>query len=129
MTIENRQMGTVHEINKKRFFTIDEARELLPVVRRVTHQAKNDINLLSIQARYMNDKKKRAAIEEQIQLMIQNWHQKILKLGCEAKGMWLVDFDSGEGYFCWHYPEADIEYFHGYRAGFSERKRFVNVSQ
>ncbi|MBI1862089.1 MAG: DUF2203 domain-containing protein [Deltaproteobacteria bacterium] len=116
-------MGSLHEINKKRFFTLDEARHLLPVVRRITKAAKEDITLLSTQGRYMSDKRKRAAIEEQIQHVIQNWHQKIQKLGCEAKGMWLVDFDSGEGYFCWHFPEHDIEFFHGYKDGFTARKK------
>ena len=114
-------MGTVIEINQKRFFTLDEARELLPVIRRVTRSAKDDLGLLSTQGKYLADKKKRAVIELQIQSVIQNWLQKVQKLGCEAKGMGLVDFDSGEGYYCWHYPESDIQYFHNYSDGFSNR--------
>lgn len=116
-------MGSLHEINQKRFFTLEEARQLLPVVKRITKSAKEDISLLSTQGRYTSDKKKRAAIEEQIQRVLQNWHQKIHKLGCVAKGMWLVDFDSGEGYFCWHYPEESIEFFHAYHEGFGGRSK------
>ncbi len=121
-------MGSVHEINQKRFFTLDQARELLPVIRRITRAANDDIHILSTQGRYLADKKRRAAIEKQIQAVIQNWHQKVHKLGCEAKGMWLVDFDSGEGYYCWHHPESDIQFYHGYSEGFSGRLKLEGFS-
>src|SRR5438045_3726832 len=42
-------------------------------------------------------------------------------LRIEVKGLWLVDFDSGAGYYCWHYPEPALEYFHGYDEGFPGR--------
>jgi len=37
--------------------------------------------------------------------------------------LWLVDFDSGDGiYYCWRHPEASLEYFHEYGAGFAGRR-------
>ena len=48
-------------------------------------------------------------------------HISPILTGCQAKGMWLVDFDTGEGYYCWHYPEPEICYFHGYDEGFRGR--------
>ena len=42
-------------------------------------------------------------------------------LGLEIKGLWLVDFDSGAGYYCWKYPEPAIDHFHGYEEGFAGR--------
>jgi hypothetical protein len=44
-----------------------------------------------------------------------------MQLGCLPKGIWLVDFDNGEGYYCWRYGDDQIEYFHGYSDGFSGR--------
>jgi hypothetical protein len=44
-------------------------------------------------------------------------------LGLEIKGLWLVDFDNGSGYYCWRWPEPALEYFHGYEAGFAGRAR------
>ena len=41
--------------------------------------------------------------------------------GLEAKGLWLVDFDNGEGYYCWSYPESSITHYHGYDDGFAGR--------
>ena len=49
------------------------------------------------------------------------WAEKIMQLGAEPKGLWLVDFDSGSGYYCWRYPEADVGFFHGYDDGYSGR--------
>ena len=39
----------------------------------------------------------------------------------QAKGLWLVDFDNGEGYYCWSYPEPAITHYHGYDDGFAGR--------
>ncbi len=116
-------MGDIIEINHKRFFTIDQARVLLPVVRRVTRSAFTDVKVLSAQLSYTNDKTKRETVEEKIRRIFEEWQGKIQKLGCEAKGMWLVDFDNGEGYYCWHYPESDIDYFHSYSEGFRGRTK------
>jgi hypothetical protein len=44
-------------------------------------------------------------------------------LGLEVKGLWLVDFDNGSGYYCWRWPEEDLAYFHGYDEGFDGRVR------
>jgi hypothetical protein len=116
-------MGQVIEINQKRLFTVDEARDLLPVVRRITKFAFTEVKRLSAQLSYLSDRARKEVLEEEIQSLFQEWHEKMRKLGCEAKGMWLVDFDSGDGYYCWHYPEPDIEYFHGYFEGFRGRVR------
>jgi len=38
-----------------------------------------------------------------------------------VKGLWLVDFDSGDGYWCWSYPEEDLRHWHSYEGGYGER--------
>jgi hypothetical protein len=35
--------------------------------------------------------------------------------------VWLVDWDSGAGYYCWRYPEESLGHFHGYQEGFAGR--------
>ena len=61
-------------------------------------------------------------LEKEIDLNIRQWQQKIEKLGARPQGLWLIDFDNGEGYFCWKFPERKIMFFHGYQDGFSGRK-------
>lgn len=93
----------------KRIFTYDEAIALLPRVQRATEAAVERVNELPDED------------AEAQQLVVMEWAESILKLGVEVKGLWLVDFDSGGGYYCWRYPEPALEYFHGYEEGFGGR--------
>jgi len=114
-------MGEVIGINQKRFFTLDEAAEILPVVRRVTGAAYQRVKNLSTRLSLVKSPEDKRAVQDEIQAVFQEWHAKVTKLGGEAKGMWLVDFDTGEGYYCWLYPESEIAYYHGYQEGFRGR--------
>jgi len=97
--------------HQKRVFTLDEARILLPKVKELTSDAVFKF------ARLAEDEDN----EHERQGVVGEWAREILALGCEIKGLWLVDFDSGAGYYCWKYPESSLEYFHGYEEGFSGR--------
>ena len=55
------------------------------------------------------------------QEIVNQWAQRVTALGCEVKGAWLVDWDNGDGYFCWRYPEETISHHHGYDEGFAGR--------
>ncbi|HJQ36186.1 MAG TPA: DUF2203 family protein [Thermoanaerobaculia bacterium] len=94
----------------KRIFSYEEATALLPRVQRVTEAAVERLSELP----------EEDADEDQ-QRVVMEWAESILGLGVEVKGLWLVDFDSGGGYYCWRYPEPALEYFHGYEEGFGGR--------
>ena len=55
------------------------------------------------------------------QRVVQQWAESVIGLGIDVKGIWLVDFDNGSGYYCWQYPEESLQYFHGYEDGFRGR--------
>lgn len=76
------------------------------------------------------DKKSERAqgIEKTINDIIEKWQNKLEKLGTVPKGLWLADFDNGEGYFCWKFPETKISFWHGYHDGFSGRRPIENWS-
>lgn len=95
-------------------FTLHEAKELLPVVKRITNEAVEQVENLKVLA-------KKTDSEPEFAKIIDHWAKKIAKLGCEPKGLWLVDFDNGSGYYCWHHPEEDVEFFHNYDGGFKGR--------
>ncbi len=118
-------MGSVFELNRKRVFTIAEAREILPLVRRVTDEASQRVKSLMslLEAIREKDSAKGKELEDKINKHVEEWQTKIEKLGAEGKGLWLVDFDCGTGYYCWKFPEDRLEHFHSYTEGFQARVR------
>jgi hypothetical protein len=108
---------------RKRIFTLREAQALLGEVRDLTAEAVRAVEHLQeeIEASPPGDRKSR--LELRSQEVVQSWAHTVAGLGCEAKGLWLVDFDSGDGiYYCWRHPEEKLEFFHDYDAGFAGRK-------
>ena len=109
-----------------RIFSLDEARALLPDVKALTADAVRRVEDLS--ARMQNAQatdSSRASIESNIEEAIREWSLAIERLGLEAKGLWLVDFDNGQGYYCWCYPEDTVSHFHDYDGGFRGRMKIV----
>jgi hypothetical protein len=98
----------------KRTFTFEEAKKLLPAVRERTRRA-----LAKIEALQEN------GVEggPEAKGILVAWAREMEELGIEVKGPWLVDFDSGDGYWCWRWPEETLDYYHGYEEGFSGRVR------
>lgn len=115
-------MAEVFEMKKDKQFTLQGAREVLPVVRRITQEAVEQVEQLRSRIEEGDpDSAHRPDYEQKLSHIVEHWSQKILKLGCEPKGLWLVDFDNGEGYYCWHHPEDDVDFFHSYEGGFNGR--------
>ena len=66
---------------------------------------------------------RRSQLEAEYNALVRAWAEQMVDLGCEVKGLWLLDFDSGDGiYYCWRHPEPKLEYFHDYDSGFAGRK-------
>jgi hypothetical protein len=111
-------------INTKKFFTLQEAEELLPLIFRVTEESSKQAKLLMkcIEALPQKNSDRSKELEAQLDAVIERWQKKISRLGAFPKGLWLADFDFGSGYWCWKFPETKIQYYHGYKDGFSGRK-------
>lgn len=109
--------------NTVRSFSLDQAQDLLPLIYRVTEESAKKTKYLMSCIEALPDKKSERAIEiqEQINVIIDKWQNKIERLGGKPKGLWLADFDNGNGYYCWKFPEVKILYKHGYQDGFTGR--------
>ena len=97
---------------------------MLGEVRQRTGTAVSGIEpLLAERDGMTDDAPERQALDIRIQKVISSWVRGMEALGVEVKGLWRVDFDNGSGYYCWQWPEEQLEYFHGYDEGFAGRCR------
>lgn len=111
---------------ERRTFSYNQALELFPVVRELTEHAVREVQALLAGLSSPGEgpgamESRRAEIEAAHQEIVAAWADQVTSLGCEVKGLWLVDWDSGDGYFCWRYPEPGLGHFHGYEEGFAGR--------
>ena len=95
---------------ERRIFTLEEARALLPRVQEITAEA------VTQYAKLPGDLE-----DEPGRRSCAPGPRSSQSLGLEIKGVWLVDFDSGAGYYCWKYPEPGLNHFHCYEEGFAGR--------
>lgn len=111
------------DINR-RLFRLEEARALLPLVRRITAESARQLGQLANGLERLEEGTAEfEELREKMDQLALAWAGKMKKLGAEVKGLWLVDFDNGQGYYCWKFPEQELDHFHGYNEGFSGRKR------
>ena len=96
-------------------FSYAEASVLLPEVRQATEEAYRRVERLA----GSSESTAQAEADE----IVGAWAQGLLARGLEIKGLWLVDFDNGSGYYCWRYPEERLEFYHSYEEGFGGRMR------
>jgi hypothetical protein len=106
----------------ERRWSLAGARAVLEDVRSRTERAVRETDAL-VQERERSAPPGRPQIDARIQAVVSRWTREIEALGAEAKGVWLVDFDNGSGFYCWRWPEADLAWFHAYDDGFAGRTR------
>jgi hypothetical protein len=105
----------------RKVFSYDEAAALLPEVRRLTEDAYRKVTALEpARRRHVAED---AARRDEAEEIVRGWAEALAGMGLEIKGLWLVDFDNGAGYYCWQYPEPALQYFHSYEDGFRGRIR------
>ncbi|MFQ5348979.1 MAG: DUF2203 domain-containing protein [Thermoanaerobaculia bacterium] len=105
-----------------RIFSYEEALATFPRVRLLTEQAVQRIEAMINRLQSGQDlEERKEELDEAVQRIVQAWATEIMALGCEIKGMWLVDWDSGDGYYCWKYPEETLGHYHSYEDGFAGR--------
>ena len=104
-------------------FTLEEARSLLPQVKEITQHSYDIVEGLQAQLESTEHPREVRRLEAQVHEALQRWAAAVKELGVDVKGLWLADFDYGDGYYyCWQLGEDDIEHFHRYETGFAGRR-------
>ncbi len=110
-------MGDVIPIHSRRTFTREEAERLLPVVRRITESAAARARSLTDELGFVpREEALHERLKGEIDLTVRRWAIKVSQLGCAPRGVWLVDFDSGNGWFSWRLGDEELSYFHPYES-------------
>jgi len=104
-------------------WTLESSRQMIPDVRARTERAVAEVERLETERDALRPGAERAELDERIERVVQRWAREMEALGADVKGLWLVDFDSGAGYYCWQWPEEELAFFHTYEEGFAGRAR------
>ena len=96
---------------------------MLPLVYRITEESSKEVKYLMGCVEALPEKHTEASrdLQTRINAIIEKWQNKLERLGLKPKGLWLADFDNGNGYYCWKFPETKILFHHGYQDGFTGR--------
>ena len=106
----------------RKIFTYEQALDTFPTVRDITFNAVKQVQALYSRVQGPAELEQRGSeLEGAANSIIESWMTEVTGIGCEVKGLWLVDWDCGDGYYCWRYPEQAIGFFHGYEDGFKGR--------
>ena len=111
-----------------RVFSLAEAQTLFPLVRGITSRTADELAPVQRQLKMLPRRSQEMqAAEQRYQAIVSAWVNKMRRLGLVVKGLWLVDFDTGDGYLCWKYPELKLVHYHGYDEGFAGRQPLDEV--
>lgn len=124
-------MATIHQIvaqDDPRIFSLAEAEALFPLVRKITQAAYQELEPVrrNLEAMIPSNPLIRE-VEREYEAIVKRWVAKMERLGLVVKGLWLVDFDTGDGYICWKFPELKLGHYHGYHEGFAGRRPLREV--
>ncbi len=123
-------MSQIYTINSVRVFTLEQAQELLPVIVKITRSYSDQVKALveRIENQSEANKDTNWRLEQEINTLIDTWKSKMNRLGVTPRGLWIGDFPTNSGFYCWKFPEEKITYWHSKDDGFSKRRSIYSVS-
>ena len=109
-------------------FSLREAEAVFPLVRVITAQAYDELApVLDAMRASVENRAALTRYEGDYEAIVQRWINKMERLGVVVSGLWLIDFDTGDGYVCWRYPETALGFYHGHDQGFGQRRPLLDI--
>ena len=97
-----------------RLFSLHDAEALLPALRRMTDQAALRVEQIREQLRFVpRSEPLFQRLSREMEVEVERWAEKVGKLGCHPKSLWVVAFGSNDGAsYIWRYGEEGLHLFH-----------------
>jgi len=112
---------------KDKLFDLAEARDLFSLVQSITATHQAELAPLQVRLNKMlSNDPRRNSIEREYQNVVSQWRTKMQHIGVHVSGLWLVEFNLGDGFLCWRYPELSLRYFRTNDQSFSQRMKIDN---
>ncbi|MFT5571894.1 MAG: hypothetical protein ACI9FR_000815 [Cryomorphaceae bacterium] len=106
----------------KRVFNLSEAQKQFPFVQSITQKHQQELSPLQQRlSKMLSNDPRRNALERDYESVVHRWRTKIEQLGASVSGLWIVEFNLGEGCLSWRHPELSLNYFRSHHASFAER--------
>ena len=113
-----------------RYFNLEQARELLPLIRKITHETYSTLDPIRRTLRTMSIIDDMSPeLENDYKCGVEDWIEKMNRLGVKPVTLGMVNFDTGDGYLNWKYPETDLSHYHDYDSHYKERRSLEKVVQ
>ena len=114
--LDNAFVAQIVPFNEERVFTLSEARALMPLIIKITTAAHKKLEPLrrQLHTSIVTDDEAARGLEQAYRKVVQDWIDKLQRLGVTASNLWVVHFDTGDGHLCWRYPELRLASFHLY---------------
>ncbi len=123
-------MNNVIPIHSRRTFTKEDAEQILPIIKRITDRSACTLDDLKEELHWTpKDEPGFNRLKQELDLVVTRWATKVSRLGCEPKGIWLVDFDSGDGCFSWRYGDEDLSFFHPHELGIDDLLQSMETNE
>ncbi len=111
-----------------KYFNLDEAKALLPVIKKITHETYATLDPLRCELKKMSILDDMSPeLENQYKQGVQDWIEKMIRLGVSPVTLGVVNFDTGDGYLNWKYPETSLSYYHDYDSDYKQRRSLEKV--
>ena len=107
----------------ERIWTLAEVKQALPEIIQITRAAFDESNAIMMRLdEQILPENEQEALESKLTGILNDWTERITEKGAVVKHLWLVDFDNGQGYYCWQLGEETVMYEHDYDDVFAGRR-------
>ncbi|MCG8589917.1 MAG: DUF2203 family protein [Proteobacteria bacterium] len=104
-------------MSPKRRWSLAGAESVLCDVRRHTEAAVQESEVLLARSREASDPAEAARAAAALRRVLSRWLRAMEALGVEARGPWRVEFETGDGTYCWSWPDEDLAGFRDAEGG------------